>query len=326
MSTAPVPTVIVIGSAGHTAQRCMAALRDRYRIVGLDVPGTRYSHDADVQIGIDLAHDDGAARSVAAIRALGLTNVVSVLVLATDHDPARRPSPMQGALRAAAFRALVIALSGLRPQQWILLSSMHVHAPSRVGSPINEASALQIEGAPTASLVALEHLLVDWRGEAPVCVLRPAPLYDDGGHSALPAAACARDACNSSARLFDYRDSRERQPLLHVADLIDAIDRAIGRRACLPAVTVLLLAEPEPLSFKGLELSGPVGDDPHLLGLGRGEVRHYEVDVMRARPLLGWAPMHRVADALPLHRRSDCPSAASNADGPPQFVESVAPT
>lgn len=326
MSTARRPTVIVVGSAGHTAQRCMAALRDRYRVVGLDVPGTQQWHDADVQVGIDLADEHGAARAAAAIRALGPAPVIAILILATDDDPGRQPSPMLGALRGAPLRALLVALSGLRPEQWILLSSMHVPAPARVGVPINEASALQVQGAPAASLVSFENLLVEWRGGAPVCVLRSASLYDDGGHSALLAAACARDLCSNSTQLFDYRDSREGQPLLHVADLIDAIDRAIVRRNCLPAVSVLLLAEPELLSFKGLRLSGLDGDDRHLLGHGRGEVCHYEVDAMRARLLLGWDPVHRVADALPTNRTPGLLFATPSGDVPAEPVKSVAPT
>ena len=87
-------------------------------------------------------------------------------------------------------------------------------------------------------------------------------LYDDGGFSTLLAAAQARATHESSTHLFDYRNAREGQPLLHLADLADAIDRAIVRRACLPPVTVLLLAEPEPLSFKGLQLADRAGYEP----------------------------------------------------------------
>lgn len=262
MATAPLETLIVIGSAGHAAQRCMQALRDRYRMIGLDVPGTRAVSESDAQVGLDLASDEGPARAVAALRALGPMRGAAVLILAADFDPSRRPSPLLGALNVERMRGLLVALGALHPEQWILLSSMHVHAPTRLGCPINEASPLHLFDAASEALVALEHLIIEQRAGAQACVLRAASLYDDGGFSTLLAAAQARATHDSSTHLFDYRNAREGQPLLHLADLADAIDRAIVRRACLPPVTVLLLAEPEPLSFKGLQLADRAGYEP----------------------------------------------------------------
>lgn len=324
MATASVETLIVIGSAGHAAQRCMQALRDRYRMIGLDVPGTRAVSESDAQVGLDLASDQGPARAVAALRALGPMRVAAVLILAADFDPSRRPSPLLGALNVERMRGLLVALGALHPEQWILLSSMHVHAPRRLGCPINEASPLHLFDAASEALVALEHLIIEQRAGAQACVLRAASLYDDGGFSTLLAAAQARATHDSSTHLFDYRNAREGQPLLHLADLADAIDRAIVRRACLPPVTVLLLAEPEPLSFKGLQLADSAGYEPHLFGLARGEVRHYEVDAMRARLLLGWAARRRVADALPAEYTRISASVAPASMSSDQ-IESVAP-
>lgn len=330
MTSTPTESVVIIGSAGHIARRCMAALRGRYRLVGLDASGTRRAETADAQVGVDLACSQGAAQAASALRALALPPIASVLVLAADFDLSRRPSPLLGALNPRAMTRLMAALAPCRPQQWVFLSSMYVHAPTHPGCAINESSPLQVHDDASDLLLALERTVVHECGTTTAVVIRTAPLYDDRGHSTLLAAKRASLERPGSAHLFDYRDTRAGQPLLHVADLADALDRVIARRSALPASTTLLLAEDEPLCFKGLALAEGAGHDPRLLGHARGDVRHFEVNTTQARVLLGWTPRHRVADMLvPSAAPAQTEATTTTAPAPSDLrarQESVAPS
>jgi nucleoside-diphosphate-sugar epimerase len=118
------------------------------------------------------------------------------------------------------------------------------------------------------------------------------------------------------------------QPLMHLDDLVDALARVVAHRADLPPETVLLLGEPETMSYDALQhtLARLIHDEDWetrqipkavaktgawMEGLLPGEEPfikpwmvdiaddHWELDIARARTLLGWEPKHRLRDTLP---------------------------
>ena len=116
---------------------------------------------------------------------------------------------------------------------------------------------------------------------------------------------------------------------VHLDDLLDAIALVIAKRQALPAETTLLVGEPETLSYEELQqtfgrlIHGkdwdtyyvpkpvakagpwvqdnlPFGPEPFIKPwmIDRA-ADHYELDITRARQLLGWEPKHSLREALP---------------------------
>jgi nucleoside-diphosphate-sugar epimerase len=115
---------------------------------------------------------------------------------------------------------------------------------------------------------------------------------------------------------------------LHMDDLLDALVRIVDRRAALPAETVLLLGEPEPVSYGTLQdeigrllhgeewatqrVPAPLAKagawvQEHLPG-GDPFVKpwmishaddHYALDIARARRVLEWKPRRKLLEVLP---------------------------
>jgi hypothetical protein len=116
---------------------------------------------------------------------------------------------------------------------------------------------------------------------------------------------------------------------VHMEDVVDAIARTVERRAKLPAETVLLIGEPDVLSYdelqhtfmrqihnesyESLSVPGPIAKigawvEDKILGskpfikpwmIDRAN-DHYALDVTRARDVLGWVPAHTLRKSIPL--------------------------
>jgi nucleoside-diphosphate-sugar epimerase len=114
-------------------------------------------------------------------------------------------------------------------------------------------------------------------------------------------------------------------------DLVDAIEQAVNRRATLPPETVVLLGEPEALSYDELQhtisrlirgggqetIAIPTPLAPFAkvgawvldkLSGGKSFIKpwmidrandHYALDITRARTLLGWTPTRSLRETLP---------------------------
>ena len=175
-------------------------------------------------------------------------------------------------------------------------------------------------------------------GKIPYVILRLAGVYDE--RSTVPTMA------HQMARIYerDFKshlysgDTLVGQSMLHRDDLLEAIRRAVERRATLPEATELLIGEPDAMGYDALQdefgrlfhgaddwktlrvpkpfaAAGawaqqklePVvpdaideGNEPFIKPfMVRLADDHYALDVRRARELLGWEPRHRLKDDLP---------------------------
>jgi hypothetical protein len=119
------------------------------------------------------------------------------------------------------------------------------------------------------------------------------------------------------------------QAFVHLEDVLDAMVRTVDRRAQLPPETILLLGEPETLSYDELQrtLGQLIHDEPwetreipkplaktgawfqdHLPLSEEPFIKpwmidlaadHYSLDITRARTMLGWEPAHALRATLP---------------------------
>jgi nucleoside-diphosphate-sugar epimerase len=160
-------------------------------------------------------------------------------------------------------------------------------------------------------------------------LLRLAGVYDDWCHS-LPLAHQIRRIYKRQliSRVFPG-DPSHGQAFVHLDDLVEAFWRAVERRKSLPPELVLLIGEPEALSYddlqrvfghllhgeewetiqipKALAKAGawvqdaiPVGEEPFIkLGMVDFADDHYALDITRARRVLGWEPQRSLRETLP---------------------------
>jgi nucleoside-diphosphate-sugar epimerase len=206
---------------------------------------------------------------------------------------------------------------------------MLVHAPCEPGGRITEASPLRPTWPYPESKLRTEELIRTERGLIPAIIMRIAGVYDDWCHS-IPLA-------HQIQRIYERRmtgrlypgDTASGQAFVHLDDLVDAISRAVERRAELPPELPLLVGEPDTVSYG--ELQRVLG---HLIHGKEWETRqipkavakagawaqdhlpfteepfikpwmvdraddHYEIDITRTRELLGWEPRHSLRGTLP---------------------------
>ena len=160
-------------------------------------------------------------------------------------------------------------------------------------------------------------------------MLRLAGVYDDGCHSP-PLAHQIQRIYERQLESHLYAGSPSHgTSYVHMDDVVDSIARAVEKRATLSAEIVLLIGEPEALSYDELQHSfmrqihdesyeeinvpGPIAKigswvEDKILGqkpfikpwmIDRAN-DHYALDVTRAKDVLGWVPQHTLRKSIPL--------------------------
>src|SRR6056297_1316231 len=216
--------------------------------------------------------------------------------------------------------------------------TMLVHRPGAPGVPITESTRIDPKWAYPQSKARTEKVIREERGDIPCVLLHLAGLYDETtGVPTLMQQI--RRIYERDPKAYAYSgDLDTGQSFLHQSDMVDAFKRTLDRRSDLPGETTILIGEPEAVSYGELQetLAKLIhGDDdwqtvsvpeplaaagawletrtepvvPDALDYGEKPFvkpfmvemanDHYELDISRARALLGWQPRHRLRDTLP---------------------------
>ena len=325
------PVVLITGIAGTIGSRLADALREHYRVIGLDLA---CGDDPDC-IRFDITDDDSVAEALAQVRERCGSRLSSVVHLAAYFDFTGADSPMYEAVNEDGTRRLLAALRrDFEVEQFVFSSTMLVHAPTEPGVPIDEDSPLDARWAYPRSKLATERVIEESRGGIPAVFLRIAGVYGD--RCGVPAIA------HQVQRIYERRlqgrlfsgDLSHGQAYVHGDDAVEAMRRTVERRGELGDGTALLVGEPEAPSYLALqnriaelvhgeswrtlripeplarlgawlqEKSEPLVPD----AIDRGErpfIRsfmvpladdHYEPDITRARELLDWEPQHSLSE------------------------------
>jgi nucleoside-diphosphate-sugar epimerase len=303
---------------------------EQFTVVGLDRPGEPHPPAAADCVDADLGADESVDRALRRVRERHGRQIASVIHLAAYYDFSGEPSPLYDEITVRGTGRLLRGLRrDFRVEQFVFSSTMLVHAPGEPGRPIHEGSPLDPKWDYPQSKVRTEELIRAEHGDIPYVLLRIAGVYDDTGHS-IPLAHQAQRIRERwlTGRVYPG-DTARGQAFLHLDDLVDALLRLVRRRAQLPPELTLLLGEPETLSYdelqrafarlihgeewetrqvpKALAKTGawlqdalPLAEEPFIkpwmIDLADD---HYELDVSRARTLLGWEPRHSLRDTLP---------------------------
>lgn len=327
------PVVIITGAAGNIGNSLIEALKRRYRVVSLD---RAEAPAADFSFICDLTAQESIDSAFRKIRSLTAT-IAAVVHLAAYFDFTGEESPLYDKVNVEGTRRLLRALRSFKVERFIYSSTMLVHRPGKPGERINEESPIEPRWAYPKSKAQAEAVIVQ-EAAMPYTILRLAGLYDE--RTAVPTLS------QQIARIYE-KDMKSRlysgdvnagQAFIHRDDMIDAFVRVIDRRNSLPAANVLLVGEPETVSYDELQdlLGGLIHGEhdwrtlrvpPALAKAGawleekseplvpddfdRGHkpfIRpfmidmasdHYELDTGKAQSLLHWRARHRIRDVMP---------------------------
>ncbi|HEX6320524.1 MAG TPA: NAD-dependent epimerase/dehydratase family protein [Burkholderiales bacterium] len=328
------PVVLVTGLGGRIGSAIAQALGETYTLVGFEL---RCGEDDPQCIETDITSDEALERACGTLRARHGSRLAAVIHLAAFYDFSGRENPKYEEVNVRGTERLLRALQSFEVERFVYASTMLVHAPGAPGRPIDEDSALEPKWPYPRSKLAAERAVMARRGSIPVALLRIAGVYTDDCEVPSLAYQAARIYERSlESRVFPG-DPSHGQAFLHIDDLAQAFRAVVERRASLPESTVLLLGEPETLSYA--ELQQRIGElvhgehwptrsipesmaktgawlqqkaedivpdfidrgiepfiQPFMIPLADD---HYEVDISRARALLGWEPRRRLRTALP---------------------------
>jgi nucleoside-diphosphate-sugar epimerase len=215
-------------------------------------------------------------------------------------------------------------------EQFVFSSSLLVMKPAERDEPLNESSPTEETWDYPRSKLQAEEIMRRERGKIPVLVLRIAGVYDEDGHSVPIGQQIRRIYEKNIESYFFPGDAETGQAFGHLDDLVDCFRLAVERRRSLAPYEVLLIAEPDVMTYAELQdmigeilhgkewptiripkvlakagawVQGQLADEdegsfikPWMVDLADA---HYPVDISRARAILGWEPRHRLRSTLP---------------------------
>ncbi|HEY8130772.1 MAG TPA: NAD-dependent epimerase/dehydratase family protein [Thermoanaerobaculia bacterium] len=320
--------VIVTGSSGFIGSAVIEKFAERFRLVGFDREISPHPPPAAECVCIDLTSDASVEAAFHRVHMAYGARIASVIHLAAYFDLTGEPNPKYEEITVRGTERLLHALQSFKVEQFVFASTMLVHAPSMPGRRIAEESPFDAKLPYRESKIRTERLIHDQRGRIPALIVRPAGVYDDLCHATFLA--------HQIGRIYERRlishvypgDVNAGQSFLHLDDLTAALLCIVERRKDLPLELALLLGEPETLSFDEIQrlvgrlihdeawetrqiskslartgawVEGEVLDEDPFIKPWMVDIadEHYELDISRARKLLGWKPEHSLRRALP---------------------------
>jgi nucleoside-diphosphate-sugar epimerase/uncharacterized membrane protein len=322
--------VLITGANGHIGTDVMRRLSGRFSdVIGFDRKAPSPPPPGCTHIPVDITSDESVQAGLRVLREHHGTHIAAVVHLAAYYDFLGKPSPKYDEITVEGTGRLLHGLrNGFEVEQFIFASTMLVHRPGEPGVFLTEDSPIGPTWAYPESKVRTEALIRAERGAIPAVILRLAGVYDDVCHSPPLAHQMQRIYERQFSSHLYSGETSHGQSFLHMDDLVDAIERVVDRRAELPPESVILLGEPETLSYDELQhtflrlihdeswethnVPGPIAKagawvQDHMPGqdsfikpwmIDRAN-DHYALDITRARTMLGWEPRRSLRQTLP---------------------------
>jgi nucleoside-diphosphate-sugar epimerase len=321
------PLILITGSSGLIGSQLTTALGPLYRIVGLDVKPPEDSDAAFIEC--DLTNDSSVGTALRQMRDQHGDQVASVVHLAAYYDFSGEPSPLYDELTVQGTRWLLTGLQSFQVEQFIFSSSLLVMEPADQGQRVSESSPIKATWEYPESKIRAEEVIRKHRDSIPAVVLRLAGVYDEFCHSIPIAQQISRIHQKDVESYFFPGDADHGQAFVHLDDMAKSFVNAIERRAELDDYEVLLIAEPDVMSYA--ELQDRIGellygedwptiripkavakvgawvqdklaseDEPAFIKPWMVDLadQNYPVNIELARRRLGWQPQHRLRETL----------------------------
>lgn len=326
--------VLVTGSSGLIGSAVINCLAQTMRVVGFDRDGSPHPPPLAECVCVDLASDESVTAGLERLRVGYGDRIASVVHLAAYYDFSGEPSPLYEQVTVRGTQRLLRGLRdfGFHVEQFIFSSTMLVHAPTEPGRPINEDWPLDPRWDYPKSKVETERLIHAERGGVPAVLLRVAGVYTDRGHSIPLTQQIKRIYERQMTSHVFPGDTSRGQTFVHLDDVVEAVRLCVERRTQLPAEIPILVGEPLTLCYEDLQhrLGRLIhGEDWETTQIPKAVAKagawvqdtaaalpaieepfikpwmvdfaddHYELDISRARTVLGWELKQSLCDTLP---------------------------
>lgn len=318
--------VIVTGSSGLLGSRLVERLQDKYQVVGLDKVGNPFPPEKAESITFDITKEKSIDKALKRIRYAYGNKIASVVHLAAYVDFSKKSSPLYEEITVKGTEKLLKALQDYEVEQFAFSSTNLIYKPTEPGRKINEDCPLEAHWGYPESKINTEEIVREQQGSMKAVLLRLAGAYDEDGNSPPITEQIQRIYEKQLVSYFYSGDVSHGNVFVHIDDLLDALVKTVDKRQSLPEEIAINIAEPETPSYQ--DLQNVIGREIHgeewktfevpeplaktgswgmnLVGdafikpwmIDRAD-DHYELDITRARELLGWEPKHRVLDTIP---------------------------
>jgi nucleoside-diphosphate-sugar epimerase len=243
---------VVTGSAGYLGNALVDALAHASRVVGLDVKAPKRVTAGDF-IECDLTDDASVANALSAVRQRYGDDVTSCVHLAAHYDFSGEASPLYRDLTIEGTRRLLRGLQDFTVEQFVFSSTHIVMKPSERGELITESSPVAPAWDYPRSKLEAERIVRAERGRIPAVTLRLAGVYDEDTHVVPIAQQMSRIYEKQLESFLFPGDARHGQAYVHLDDVVSCFVKTIGQRHRLGPYEVLLIAEPDVMSYAELQ-------------------------------------------------------------------------
>jgi len=326
-------TIVITGGTGFIGEALAERFLNGHDVHVLDIrePGdeiadrVRFTH-------CDVTSDASVRDAVQEVAREAPGGIASVIHLIAYYDFAGEPSDLYDRITVRGTERLLRALreSEATIEQFVFSSTMLVHRPSQRGQPIREDDPLEARWDYPESKIRTERVIHEQREGIPAVSLRIAGVYTDFCNS-IPLSRQIQRIHEKRLTAQVYPgDTTHGQAFVHLDDVADAFDRTVQRRDTLPEDVPILIGEPQTFAYdtiqrrlakllhdrtdwdteeipKAMAKAGawvqgqvPGVEDPFIkpwmIDLADD---HYELDITRARELLGWEPARSLLETLP---------------------------
>lgn len=326
MDGAQKEVIVVTGSSGLIGTRIIKRLAKNFRVVGLDQVGNPFPPEEAECVCIDIKSEESIRKALKRVRYAYGSKIASVIHLAAYYDFSGDPSPLYEEVTVKGTEKFLRALQEFDVEQFIFSSTNLVYKPTIPGQKINEDCPLEPNWDYPESKADTEEIIRNNRGDIHAVILRLAGVYDEEGHSIPIAHQIQRIYEKQLTSHFYSGDVKHGNVFLHMKDLLDALEKTVQNRKELPSEIAINIGEPETPSYE--ELQNEIGKLIHgeewktyvmpepLAKAGAWTMNlfgdsfikpwmidraddHYELDITRAKELLGWEPRHTLQNTLP---------------------------
>jgi nucleoside-diphosphate-sugar epimerase len=320
--------ILITGASGRIGFKSAEFFSKEYQIVGFDIFLAGHLPNAEFII-VDLATDESVKKGLDQVRNNYGSKIASVIHLAAYYSFTTQHSHLYDKITVQGTERMLKGLQQFEVDQFIFSSTMFVHKPTRPGVKINEDSPIDPRWDYPLSKVKTEALIHKERGKIPTVNLRIAGVYDDRCHSIPLSNQMQRIIENQFESHLFAGDVTHGSSFVHMDDLINALALCVQKRKTLPSELNLLIGEettfsydqiqrmmereihgkewktwriPKPIAKIGayilthLPYGKPSFIQPWMIDIADD---HYELDITRAKKILGWQPKYRVDQVIP---------------------------
>ncbi|MEZ5314713.1 MAG: NAD(P)-dependent oxidoreductase [Chlamydiales bacterium] len=321
--------ILVTGSCGRIGAAIVKKLGKHHRTVGFELLKAFYASANEELIPCDLSSDESVHQALRHIQDFYGNHIIAVIHLAAYYSFKDRSMEKYENITIEGTRRLLKGLQNFHVEQFIFSSTMLVHEPCQPGQKITENWPINPKWAYPLSKVKTEKVIHEERGDIPVVILRISGVYDDDCHSIPISQQIQRIYEHQmNAHLFSG-DLTHGADFMHMNDLVEVLFQCVHKRKELPDELILIIGEGKTYSYDYLQrkislllhgkefnthtLPKPVAKfgawvENHLPFMDNQFIQpwmisiaddHYELNISKAKTLLGWEPKHSLDKTLP---------------------------